>query len=198
VDDGVMSIQMTNFDANPMLIRNVRVRELPRVLSIDSMVAGAAFRDPFGQRFRPIPGGSHRVRVRRKRPIRGQKQTISLEVAEMADGRQILERGEDDGCDSFDAPFGLSDAARCGSGFDVSLFPSTTLLLTADAITPNARFWNRRRKKFVRRDLKSRIWFQVGGRAPDFNENGVDDAVDIEFGQEPDANEDGVPDSAQR
>jgi hypothetical protein len=193
-----MSIQMTNFGGLPMEIRNVDVRELPRVLSIDSMVPGAgAFRDPFGTRFRSL-GGAQKVRVRRQRPIRGPKQSIQLPVAEMADGPHILQAGEDDACDAADAPNGLPDAARCGAGFDVSLFPSTTLLLTADAITPNAKVWNPRRKRFVRRDLKSKIWFQVGGRTPDFNKNGVDDAVDIEFGDEPDANEDGVPDSAQQ
>ena len=39
---------------------------------------------------------------------------------------------------------------------------------------------------------------QIGGRKPDFNRNGVDDAIDIVSGQARDGNDDGVPDSAQR
>ena len=197
-DDGIMSIDVTNFGSLPMEIDNVIVRELPRVLSIDSMVPGGVFRDPYGERFRPLPDETRRVRVRRKRPIRGSKQTISLPVARMSDGPEILDTADNGPCAGADAPAGLSDAAKCGSGFNVSLFPSTTLLVTADAITPNARVWDRRRKRFMRRDLRSRIWYQLGGIHPDLNRNRVDDAVDIEFGQEADDNDDGVPDSAQR
>lgn len=198
VDDGIMSIELTNFGSLPMEIENVVVRELPRVLAIDSMVPGGVFRDPYGQRFRPLPDETRRVRVRRKRPIRGSKQSISLPVARMSDGPEILDTADNGPCAGADAPAGLSDAAKCGSGFNVSLFPATTLLLTADAVTPDARVFDRRRKRFVRRDLRSRIWYQLGGIHPDLNRNRVDDAVDIEFGQARDRNDDGVPDSAQR
>jgi hypothetical protein len=116
----------------------------------------------------------------------------------MSDDRPILDEVDPADCGAGDAPNGLSDAARCGPGVLTSLFPATTLLVTADAVTPHTKVWNPKRKRFVRRAVTSRIWFQVGGRHPDFDKNGVDDAVDIEFGNAPDRNEDGVPDRAQR
>ena len=95
-------------------------------------------------------------------------------------------------------PARCSRSAACKPGFEADLFPATTLLVTANAVTPHAKVWNPRRKRFVRRSLVSRIYFQVGGRTPDFNHNGIDDAIDIEFRHVRDRNKDGVPDRAQR
>jgi hypothetical protein len=80
----------------------------------------------------------------------------------------------------------------------VSLFPATTLLVTADAVTPNAKVWNRRQRRYVRRDLTTRVYYQLGGRRIDFNKNGVDDAADIAFGQARDGDADGVIDEVDR
>ena len=91
----------------------------------------------------------------------------------------------------------MSDAPSCNPGFNASLFPATTMFLTADAVTPNTKVWSPRKKRFVRKPLKSRIYYQFGGRRIDLNRNGVDDAIDIEFGKSADANGDGVPDEAQ-
>jgi hypothetical protein len=197
-DDGVMSVAFTNFGAVPMRIRNVVVRKLPRVMSIEEMAPGGSFRDPLALRFRPWPDGRRELPLRGRDPIRGKRQSLAVPVAKMSDDREILEFRDAEECDSEDAPNDLSDAAACGSGWVADLFPSTTLLIRADAITPDAKVWNRKRKRFEHRALTSRIWLQVGGRKPDFNRNGVDDAIDIEFGEARDRDDDGVPDSAQR
>jgi hypothetical protein len=198
VEDGVMSMDFAAFNNVPLRLQDVTVRELPRVLSIGSMVRNRPLRDPFGQRFRPWPGGTRKVNVRGRGLIR-RKRGLSVPLARMSDDRPILEEVDPEDCDADDAPNGLPDAARCGgTGFVASLFPSTTLLVTADVVTPNAKVWNPRRKRYVRRALKNRIWVQVGGRRPDFNRNGLDDAIDIDFGGAPDRDEDGVPDQAQR
>ena len=86
----------------------------------------------------------------------------------------------------------------CKAGFNASLFPATTFLITADAVSAPTRVYDPRRKRFVRKSLTSRIYYQVGGIAPDLNRNRVDDAIDIEFGNSDDENDDGVPDDAQR
>ena len=51
---------------------------------------------------------------------------------------------------------------------------------------------------FVRRDLTTRVYYQLGGRRIDLNENGVDDAADIAFGQARDSDVDGVIDEVDR
>jgi hypothetical protein len=121
---------------------------------------------------------------------------VEVEVAQLRERRQILEAVPRN-CNSSDAPAGLPDAPSCTPGFNASLFPATTMFLTADAVTPKAKVWSPRRKRFVRKSLTSRIYYQFGGQTIDLNDNGVDDAIDIEFGQSSDANGDGVPDEAQ-
>jgi hypothetical protein len=195
LDDGVMEIAFTNFGDDRMRLENVVVRELPRVLSLDAMVAGGGFFDPFGQSFRPWPGRS--VALKESRPFRGKRSSVSVRVGRMRDERHILEEVSDKNCDAEDS-LAEPDSARCKPGFEADLFPATTLFVTADAVTPHAKVWNPRRKRFVRRSLVSRIYFQVGGRTPDFNHNGIDDAIDIEFRHVRDRNKDGVPDRAQR
>lgn len=90
------------------------------------------------------------------------------------------------------------DSAACKPDWNVGLFPATTLYLTARVVQPNARQWDPRRKRYVRKDLVSRVFYQVGGIHPDLNKNRVDDAVDIASDASQDRNDDGVPDEAQR
>jgi hypothetical protein len=196
--DGSLILELVNFvrPGRPMRIRNVLVRQLPRVMSIDSMVPGGGMRDPFGERFRPWPNGSELL-LPRARVLQGKRDRLRLDVASLEQRRHILTQVRP-GCQAGDAPGGLPDAARCTGGPVVSLFPATTLLVTADAVTPNAKVWNRRRKRFVRRDLTTRVYYQLGGRRIDFNKNGVDDAADIAFGQARDGDADGVIDEVDR
>jgi hypothetical protein len=194
-DDGSFDIQFSNFSPEPIDIRNVMVRELPRVMSIDSMVPGANIFDPFGEPFRALR--RKRIDVTKKPPIvRGK--SMSLRVARMSDPREVLDE-IGDGCDAQDSPVpGDADAAACHGGVDVSLFPATTVLITADAVSAPTRVWDRRRKRYVRKELTTRIYYQLGGIHPDLNRNRIDDVIDIEFGNSQDDNDDGVPDEAQR
>ena len=196
--DGDLIIRLINFihPDRPMRIRNVFVRQLPRVMSIDSMVRGARMRDPFGEPFRPWAGGSELL-LPKARVLEGKRDRLMLDVASLGQRRHILTPVRR-GCEVGDAPAGLSDTAACGSGFNVSLFPATTLLVTADAVTPDAKVWSRKRKRYVRRDLTTRVYYQLGGRRIDFNKNGVDDAADIAFGQARDSDVDGVIDEVDR
>ena len=197
--DGSLIIELINFIPfdRPMRIRNVLVRQLPRVMSIDSMVPAARMRDPFGEPFRPWADTARHL-LPKAAVLKGKRDEVRLKVAHLEQRRHILTRVGPRECEAGDAPFGVSDAARCAAGFSVSLFPSTTLLLTADAVTPNAKVWDRRRKRFRRRDLTTRIYYQLGGRRIDFNKNGVDDAADIAFGQARDSDADGLIDEVDR
>jgi hypothetical protein len=195
LSDGALIMTLRNFSRRRLRIRNVIVRELPRVLSINSMVPGARMRDPFGEPMAPWPNGG-RIALDRDL-LRGKRRTARVELAKLAQRRHILQAGGRD-CEANDAPHGVSDAASCSPGFNASLFPATTLFLTADAVTPDAKVWNRRRKRFVRRDLTTRIYYQLGGRRVDLDKNGVDDAIDIAFLQGRDADRDGVLDAVQQ
>jgi hypothetical protein len=195
--NGALIWEIFNFvePGEPMRIRNVLVRQLPRVMSIDAMVPGAGIRDPFGLRFRPYPNVSQHF-LPRASVLKGRRDEVRLAIAGLEQRRHILEPVRA-GCDVGDSAAG-PDSAKCGGGFNVSLFPATTLLITADAVTPDAKVWDRRRKRFVRRDLTTRVHYQLGGRRIDFNKNGVDDAADIAFGQARDSDADGVIDEVDR
>jgi hypothetical protein len=195
--NGALIWEIFNFipPGRPMRIRNVLVRQLPRVMSIDAMVPGAGIRDPFGLRFRPYPNVSQHF-LPRASVLKGRRDELRLAVAGLEQRRHILEPVRP-GCDVGDSAAG-PDSAKCGGGFNVSLFPATTLLITADAVTPDAKVWDRRRKRFVRRDLTTRVYYQLAGRRIDFNKNGVDDAADIAFGQARDSDVDGVIDEVDR
>jgi hypothetical protein len=195
--DGSLDIDFTNFSSDVIEIRNVVIRELPRVMSIDSMVPGARIRDPFGEPFAPWAKSTRRLLTRKGRTIRGKRRRARITVARMREPRHVLERVGEDCAGGGDNETGKPDAQRCVPGFNASLFPATTLFVRADVIKPRARVWDRKRKRFVRKSLRSRVYYQIGGRRPDLNENGVDDAIDIAFGGSRDANEDGVPDEAQ-
>ena len=121
-----------------------------------------------------------------------------MPIARMRQPRLVLEQITPAECEQNDDPFNRPDAARCVPGAQASLFPATTFYVTADVVAHDAKVWHRTLRRYVRRDLKSKVFYQVGGRTPDFNKNGTDDAIDIRFGQSKDGNRDGVPDEAQR
>jgi hypothetical protein len=193
-DDGSFDINFTNFASEFVAIQNVVVRRLPRVLSIEEMVSGGDLRDPFGEPFTAL--SRPRVVLKESRPL-GRKRGVSVRVARMSAERDILEE-VDAKCEASDSPVPGDTDGPCKAGFNASLFPSTTFLITADAVAAPTRVYDARRKRFVRKSLTTRIYYQVGGIAPDLNRNRVDDAIDIEFGDSDDDNEDGVPDDAQR
>jgi len=83
------------------------------------------------------------------------------------------------------------------AGVNIDLFPSTSLYITATVIDPNAKHWDPVQKMFVTGPLESHLFYQIAGRHPDLNRNGVDDFIDIIQGKSKDTNRDGVPDEVQ-
>jgi len=83
------------------------------------------------------------------------------------------------------------------AGVNIDLFPATTLYLTATVIDPNAKHWDPAAKTFVTGPVESHLFYQIAGRHPDLNRNGVDDFIDILQGKSKDTNGDGVPDEVQ-
>jgi hypothetical protein len=62
---------------------------------------------------------------------------------------------------------------------------------------PSVKHWDREKKEYVIGPVRTQIFYQLAGRHPDLNKNGIDDFVEIASGRARDANKDGVIDTAQ-
>ena len=194
--DGTLDLQFFNtVSAQPLEMRNVIVRDLPRVLSLNAMMPTTdQLFDVNKEPFSPWPGSTKAV-LRRGEPLkRGATQPVVL--GRLAQGRHVVERVPRD-CNPGDDRNGNPDTRGCTPGFNVDLFPATTMYITATAVTPNAKHWDRTLKKYVVGDVATKVFLQVAGRHPDLNRNRVDDFIDIATDRSPDRNQDGVPDEVQ-
>jgi hypothetical protein len=195
--------------AGPLLLRDVTVYELPRAVSIDSMVSGARrLRSWDGTVVRPwsvdrpLLIGNPDCRLRPNPCVTEVPSSIRLPVGRLSEGRHIFEHVQGNDCrppaDRAAAPPGTTgwlEVNECeNNGFNLDLFPSTTVLVKATVIDPKVRHWNPKTNRFVVGPLKSTLFFQAAGVHPDLNRNGVDDAIDIATGAARDANQDGVVD----
>jgi hypothetical protein len=202
-DAGTLDARTGAFDmrffnvASPesMRLRNVIVRELPRVLSIDAMMRDAnGLFDLAGEPFSPWANGIRTVLERGPEIRMGDGQ--SIELSRLSRGRHILEQVKQ-GCDTQDNLTGTPDTGGCAAGVNVDLFPATTLYLTADVVTSDMRHWDAAQQRYVVGDVTTRVYFQVAGLHPDLNRNDVDDAIDIFTGSSADTDQNGVPDDVQ-
>src|SRR5208337_3567300 len=177
--------------------------------SIDSMERGAKLQTRHGE---PIPPWrSERKLCEGKNQatagggdcsVRLGEQTQTVTIAKLAQGRNVVQvydgkcqemRGKG-AADSNKPP----DVNNCPSaGVSIDLFPSTIIYVTATVVDPNAKHWDPAQKKFVTGPVQSFLFYQIAGRHPDLNRNGIDDFIDILQGHSKDTNGDGVPDEAQ-
>jgi hypothetical protein len=194
--DGTFDMQFfNNAGAAQLDISDVLVREFPRPISIDALVPRSKLFDVFGAPALPWEKSSHLLLGERPAAIK-RGGSRKLTIARLGQGRHILERvGRD--CAGGDATT-EPDVLSCRPGFNVDLFPATTIVVKATVTAHKVKHFDRKRKRYVTGDLKSTVYVQIGGRHPDLNHNRRDDAIDIAFGKSEDANRDGVPDEAQR
>jgi hypothetical protein len=212
--DGALNLRFFNFQPEPLVLQNVVVRRLPRVLSLDQMISSfdqvslpdqrtpspdqvvqcEKMIDPRGLSFRPWPGSVQRVL--KSMEIRAKEGELKVPLAHLSDKRHIYRVVTEKDCvpqDSTKEP----DVARCGTGINVDLFPSTTVYITATVVDPKARHWDREKKQYVTGPLSSQFFYQIAGRHPDLNKNYVDDYIDIATGRSKDTRVKGVPDDAK-
>ncbi len=199
--DGSFNFNFFNPDpARPLILANLTVRELPRVASIDSMVTGAALKSWQGLPI--VPWATREVRppgtVGDRRGSVTIKDVYKVALAKLSQGRHIFIDVKPEDCKQQAArKDGNIDDVFCQPGISLDLFPATTVFVTATVIDPAAKHWDPVQGKFVIGPLESKLFYQVGGRHPDLNKNGIDDAIDIYRGTSQDANHDGVPDEVQ-
>jgi hypothetical protein len=201
--DGSFNFRFFNPDpARPLILANLKVSELPRVASIDSMVPGGVLKSWQGLPVVPWNTDRQTALLGAAGGERGQvtiKDVYKVALAKLSQGRHIFIDVKPEDCKQQQAGRrdGNIDDTLCTPGISVDLFPATMLYVTATVIDPAAKHWDPAQAKFVVGPLESKLFFQVAGRHPDLNKNGIDDAIDIYRGTSKDANHDGVPDEVQ-
>ncbi len=178
-------------DAGDMIIRDMNIQYLPRLVDIDAMIVGEKMRDVRGT---PI------VAHGECNPTRNfeLKDSKGFHLAKLSDERfvDIVYDPRDCKQGAVNGPGDMETGEEiyCPDGTALSLFPSTTVYVTATVVDPNARYFDRETGEFVTGPLESKVFYQFAGIVPDFNENGVDDLIDIREGTSVDENGNGVPD----
>jgi hypothetical protein len=192
--DGTFAVDVVNFQGAPLVLQDVSVQLLPRLVSINAMVPGAQrLVDPFGQ---PFPAWTTK-RLDVKSVLR-KGGDVRIPIARLKDGRNIVEVLDEHNCNGREDIRGPErDTRGCKFGINVDMFPATSLLITATVVDPDAKHWDATKNAYVTGPVETRVFYQLAGRHPDLNNNGVDDFVDIVTGHSQDANLDGVVDEAQ-
>lgn len=189
---GDLNVRFYNFFDGPLIVRDVLVQELPRVISIDAMTRKERMSDISGRVFQPWPEGTRRL-LRQKTIKKGGE--LKIAVARLSQKRHIFRQITAKDCEASDAS--QEPDARCQPGISVDLFPATTMYITAKVVDPRAKGWNSVKKRFVTGPVESQLFYQIAGRHPDLNHNGVDDFIDIRTNRSHDSKGNGVPDDAR-
>ena len=218
-DDGPVGAGFIRFfaaegDENDLLIENVQIRFLPQPVSLAQMVEGGRLLtdaevpvEPFSRdeltrnEYRQIinqirqdeVGAVYTVPIAHLTDRR--HLDLTIEPTDICDENNRTRPGRDTG--PFDR-IGPGEEIYCDAGDYLSLFPASSVYVTATVVDPNARYFDPDVGDFVVGRLESTLYAQFAGVIPDFNENGRDDYLDIRDGDDPDANGDGIPDSAQK
>ena len=210
--DGSYRVNFFNADdpSRALILQDLTVTELPVVASIDSMVRSSAPQTRHGERIpawrsaRPLCEGKGQTNTAatERCPVRLAEEAQTVVVAKLAQGRNVVQ--VHDGKCPEAAGRRAADSNRnpdnnlCPTaGVNIDLFPSTSLYITATVVDPNAKHWDPVQKMFITGPLESHLFYQIAGRHPDLNRNGVDDFIDILQGKSKDTNRDGVPDEVQ-
>lgn len=193
--DGSMDLSFFNVDnpASPLEVSNIVVQQLPRILSLINMVPNGPMLSFDGTPVRPWSTANLTLGGTVGQAPR------SIELGRTGNPRHIFEQFSGN-CgeigDSQDPEGEVNNCPEFGTSLD--LFPSTTTFVSATVTDPNATHFDPAQGRIVVGPLQSRVFFQLAGRHPDFNRNGIDDAIDIGDGNSPDGNGDGVPDEVQQ
>ena len=177
-----------------LIIRDFNIQFLPRMADIATMLQGDSIADVRGLPI--VPHGNCSPRSNFKL-----EDSKTFRLAKLSDERSV-----DITYDSTDCKRGVVQSLNdmeggemnyCAHGNALSLFPSTTVYISATVIDPNARFFDPEVGNFVEGPLETRVFYQFAGIVPDFNKNGIDDLIDIRTNVEDDKNKNGVIDSVE-
>lgn len=158
--DGTLSVRFFNFAGAPLILRDVMVRELPRVMSLNAMIPRGRMVDVRGMPFQPWPEGTHRVT--RQMTVKPDGE-VKIPIARLNQRPHVRHVVTQKDCDAADRQHG-PDVAACHPGVSVDLFPATTVYITATVVDPRARIWNPKTRKYEVGPLESQLFYQIAGR----------------------------------
>lgn len=199
--DFAMAMYNPDPDAGDMIIRDLKIQYLPRLVDINAMLVGEKMRDVRGLPI--IAHGSCDPRGCKPRKDFDLKESKEFHLGKISDDRFVDIIHDSTDCTPGLTPAsGVGDAISgsliyCPEGNSLSLFPSTSVYVTATVIDPNARYFDRATMAYVNGPLESKVFYQFVGIAPDFNENGIDDLLDIRAGTSIDKNGNGIVDEVE-
>lgn len=205
-DLGSGDFAMDFINPNPgdgaMILRNIVVHLMPRMLDINSMMADS------------VPTTLSGLRVDstavRRIPELKVDDRVSLKLAHLTDRRTVdIVYGPEDCPKKHQTRKGgvvtegpgdsmQGEIPYCVEGNALSLFPSTYVYITATMVDPNAYHWDSSQGAFVNGPVETNVFYQLAGFKPDFNNNGIDDLLDLREGRSRDDNGNGVPDEAEK
>ena len=161
-----------------LCLSDIKVRFLPRMASIESMteesIDSPVTRDG-------VPIVPYLTLTFPDQCLESGESTYAITLRSLADPRFLdMPAVMGGGGGDTTGPPGLPQPPR---GRKVSLFPSTYVYVTA-TVTDTS-------------NDPSHLFYQFAGRRPDCNENGADDALDIDSGESLDTNVNGMPDECE-
>ncbi len=192
--DFAMEVFNPDADQGDLLIRDFNIQFLPRMADIATMLDDVRLTD-----IRGIPIEAHGGCAPTE--YFELKESKSFRLANLSDDRFVDITYDSTGCEegviSNPQDMNGGEMIYCPDGTALSLFPSTTIYVTATIIDPNARQFDPEIGEFVNGPLATKVFYQFAGIVPDLNENGIDDLIDIREGTSEDENGNGVVDEAE-
>lgn len=190
-----LTLSVPDPENGPIVISDVRIRHLPRTLSINEMTSTGAMIGVDGRALVPWQD--------REGADVDVASAAELAVANLAEPRALdYFRQADPECGMLpnippvpDHP--IFDLPYCDEGPVLGLFPSARVYVEATVTDPEAQYFDKDTGTMVTGPLSNRIFIQFAGKIPDLNGNGVDDAIDIDTGACTDVNGNGVCDDAE-
>lgn len=210
---GVVRFFANEEDAGDLLLEDVQVRFLPRPVSLEQMVEGGGLIAEDGFPVQPFSRSRLACRTDHSIADRVERveidETYTLPIAHLTDRRHLdITIPRSAVCDEnnrtipqpaggpSDHP-GPAEEQYCSAGDYISLFPATSVYVTAKVVDPAARYFDPTAGSFVVGRLESTLFVQFAGVVPDFNRNGRDDYLEIRDGEVPDENGNGIPDGSE-
>ncbi|MBX9776678.1 MAG: hypothetical protein K2Y71_20055 [Xanthobacteraceae bacterium] len=157
---GLLSLRLHNVAAHPLVLRNVIVRHMPRIVSLDAMMADEPISDISGRVFQPWSDGT---RVLTKQQTMKAGGDISIPVGNIGSRPYVFQRPTGRDC----APVEKSEysEANCQAGkVVVDLFPATTIYVTATIVDPRGQRWDPKAKRLVVGPVETGLYYQIAGR----------------------------------
>jgi len=187
--------EVAMFNPNPeegdLEIEDLQIQMLPRLAGINSMLTGEELFGLDGIAIEPYSsdcGSGKPFDLKNKRSFR---------LGGLSDDRYIDIAYDSTDCNGNSGDGEGVDLNNCAHGYAVGLFPATSVYITATVIQPNAKYFSQEINDYVTGPLKSKVFYQFVGKFPDFDQNGIDDLIDIREGRAIDKNGNGVIDKVE-